>query len=172
MLRRQVSARDAALLFFIVLAAIYALYWRGLVYRPLGTTPGRGGGGMGGGRPVAVGREDVLVETLAGGEPGFRDGAGWAARFEGPNALALAPGGSLFVADSRNHRIRHVTPGGRVTTAAGGGDPGGLGPERLEIAEHVELGGEPGGQRRGTGASLAADDDRRAAGLHRLGQRR
>jgi sugar lactone lactonase YvrE len=128
MLRRQVSLKDAALLFFIVLAAIYALYWRGLVYRPPMKPPGMGGGGPpGGGRAAAMGREDVRVETLAGGEPGYRDGAGWAARFDGPNALALASDGTLFIADSRNHCIRRLAPGGKVTTEAGGGEPGGPG---------------------------------------------
>ena len=127
MLRRQVSIRDAALLFLVVLAAIYALYWRGLVYRPPMKPAARGGGGGGGGVPSAMGREDVRVETLAGGEPGYRDGAGWAARFNGPNALALSPDGTLFIADSRNHCIRRLAPGRRVTTEAGGGEPGGPG---------------------------------------------
>src|SRR5207248_10089464 len=47
--------------------------------------------------------------------------------FAGPNALALGRDGSLYVADSRNHRIRRVTREGVVSTVAGGSEPGGPG---------------------------------------------
>jgi sugar lactone lactonase YvrE len=69
----------------------------------------------------------VEVETVTGEGVGYRDGALWEARFCGPNALSLGPGGVLYVADSRNHRIRAVSPDGRVTTVAGGGEPDGAG---------------------------------------------
>ena len=62
------------------------------------------------------------VTTLAGkeGEAGTDDGVGAAARFNAPMGLALDPGtGDLLVADSGNHTIRRVTPGGEVTTLAG-----------------------------------------------------
>jgi hypothetical protein len=87
-----------------------------------------GGGGGGGGLPlVALGFEAVHVDTLAGDAPGYQDGPGWQARFCGPNALALAPDGTLFVADSRNHRIRKVLANGHVSTEAGGGPADGAG---------------------------------------------
>jgi sugar lactone lactonase YvrE len=39
-----------------------------------------------------------------------------------PNAkLALAPDGSIYIADAGNHRIRAMRPDGRVVTVAGGG---------------------------------------------------
>src|SRR5262249_23591665 len=86
-----------------------------------------GGGGGGPRRLIAVGRDDVQVDTLAGEVPGYEDGPGWRARFCGPSALALAPDGSLLVADSRNHPIRRVTRTGSGTTVAGGGPAGGPG---------------------------------------------
>ncbi|MGI9105009.1 MAG: gluconolaconase [Pyrinomonadaceae bacterium] len=62
--------------------------------------------------------------TLAGGAEGFADGAGAAARFHTPSALAIDASGNLYVADTGNHRIRKVTPEGVVTTLAGDGTAG------------------------------------------------
>ncbi len=68
--------------------------------------------------------EDGRVRTIAGGgEPGFRDGRGAEARFDTPCGIAVGADGSLFVADTGNHRIRRVTPDGEVTTIAGTGEP-------------------------------------------------
>ena len=74
---------------------------------------------------------DGTVTTLAGkagtatGEGwGNVDGTGAAARFAGPQALALAPDGTLVVADTDNGTLRRVTPAGVVTTIAdGAGQP-------------------------------------------------
>jgi sugar lactone lactonase YvrE len=67
--------------------------------------------------------KDGRVRTIAGGnEPGFRDGMGSEARFDTPCGLAIAPDGSLLVADTANHRIRRVTLDGNVTTIAGTGE--------------------------------------------------
>jgi DNA-binding beta-propeller fold protein YncE len=64
------------------------------------------------------------VGTLAGnGRPGWRDGYGRGAQFDGPMGLALEPRG-LLVADAYNDRIRLVTRAGFVTTLAGRGGPG------------------------------------------------
>lgn len=64
---------------------------------------------------------DGSVTTLAGsvGEPGSADGAGSAARFDRPMAVAADSGGTLFVADAGSHTVRRVTPDGTVTTLAG-----------------------------------------------------
>lgn len=67
---------------------------------------------------------DGSVSTLAGGSEGFADGAGGAASFNTPSALALGPDGNLYVADTGNNRIRKITPDGKVSTVAGNGSAG------------------------------------------------
>jgi sugar lactone lactonase YvrE len=62
-----------------------------------------------------------VVTTLAGspGVAGSADGMGTAARFSNPTGLALDLTGGLFVADTNNHTIRHITPAGETSTFAG-----------------------------------------------------
>jgi DNA-binding beta-propeller fold protein YncE len=128
MLKRQLSPRQVAIATIIVLAIVQGIYWRLLVYRPpTKPTPVAGGGPAAPTVPGEIGRQDVLVDTLAGGQPGYEDGPGWKARLNGPSALALEPGGTILVADSRNHRIRRVTDVGKVTTVAGSGPSEGMG---------------------------------------------
>lgn len=76
-----------------------------------------GGGDPGGGDPGEP--TPLQVTTLAGGTQGSADGTGAAAQFDGLNDLAVAPNGTIYVADTRNHRIRAITPTGTVTTFAG-----------------------------------------------------
>ncbi len=68
-----------------------------------------------------------VTSTLAGlaGEAGFADGAGAAARFNSPLALALDNAGNVYVADNSNQAIRKVTPAGVVSTLAGLGQTAG-----------------------------------------------
>jgi streptogramin lyase len=68
-----------------------------------------------------------MVTTLAGGVGviGTNDGPGTEARFNYPLGVAVDGTGSVYVADTYNHSIRKVTPGGVVTTLAG--SPGVLG---------------------------------------------
>lgn len=61
------------------------------------------------------------VRTLAGraGDSGSEDGTGDQARFYQPFGVAVDASGYVYVADTGNHTIRLITPGGRVTTLAG-----------------------------------------------------
>lgn len=63
---------------------------------------------------------DGVVSTLAGdGTEGTSDGIGSAARFYRPIDAAVASDGAIFVSDFGNHRIRHISPSGSVSTFAG-----------------------------------------------------
>jgi DNA-binding beta-propeller fold protein YncE len=75
---------------------------------------------------------DGHVFTLAGGERGFADGRGAAARFNTPSGLTVDANGTLYVADTGNNAIRRITPDGVVSTIAGdsvAGDRDGPGPQ-------------------------------------------
>lgn len=65
------------------------------------------------------------VSTLAGTAAGYAGDGGPAgeALLNQPAAAALAPDGSLVIADTVNNRVRRVTPSGIITTAAGVGTP-------------------------------------------------
>ena len=60
------------------------------------------------------------VTTLAGHNGyGYADGTGSAVKFATPNGVAVDGSGTVYVADSNNHKIRKITPAGEVTTLAG-----------------------------------------------------
>ena len=61
------------------------------------------------------------VETVAGGQRGFADGRGDAARFDTPSALAVDNSGAIYVADTANNAIRRISPDGQVATIGGDG---------------------------------------------------
>jgi hypothetical protein len=63
-------------------------------------------------------------ETVAGnGTVGFSGDGGPAARAQlnDPSGITFGPGGTLYIADSQNGRIRAVSPSGIITTIAGRG---------------------------------------------------
>lgn len=70
------------------------------------------------------------VSTIAGGgATGYRDGPGPGALFDTPSGVAVAPDGTIFVADTGNDLVRTIDPAGNVSTlgptwsgAAGEGD--------------------------------------------------
>lgn len=66
------------------------------------------------------------VGTLAGqpGVTGDTDGVGSLARFHEPWDIAVAPNGDLYVADTKNNKIRRIETNGNVTTVAGTGNFG------------------------------------------------
>jgi len=69
--------------------------------------------------------DNTTVSTLAGdGTGGNINGAGINARFNFPTGITMGPDGNLYVTDYYNHQVRKVTPGGEVTTIAGGGSAG------------------------------------------------
>lgn len=76
-----------------------------------------------------IGNKDTRVETKSTrrGLQGFQNGTGAVARFRGPDGLALASDGTLFVADPLNMYVRAVdtaSPDFTVRTAAGIGVSG------------------------------------------------
>lgn len=65
------------------------------------------------------------VSTIVGtGMPGFHDGNPVVAQFDRPRGIAIAQNGTIYIADSVNHRIRKISEDGRVSTIAGNGSPG------------------------------------------------
>ncbi|WP_041586038.1 Ig-like domain repeat protein [Terriglobus saanensis] len=81
--------------------------------------------------------------TLFAGIPTVADFAGdggpaSAGRFNNPLGLAIDSGGSLYIADQANHRIRMITAGGSLSTVAGTGVPRYNGDGGLAVAAQLQ----------------------------------
>ncbi len=75
--------------------------------------------------PARAQTTEYFATRYAGAEHANVDGPLASARFNQPAGLAMDHNGNLFVADTGNHTVRMITPGGLVTTLAG--SPGELG---------------------------------------------
>ena len=73
------------------------------------------------GRVTTVAGDQTTPETWI--RAGYADGPVDQARFNKPQAVAAAPDGTIYVADTSNHSIRRIRDG-QVTTVAGDGRPG------------------------------------------------
>jgi len=66
-----------------------------------------------------------MVSTIAGsGAEGSSDGIGAAASFYNPTGVAVDASGNVYIADTKNNKIRKITLGGIVSTFAGSGIQG------------------------------------------------
>jgi sugar lactone lactonase YvrE len=64
------------------------------------------------------------ITSIAGGVEGYAEGVEGQAQFNSPSGLALAPDGTLIVADTGNNRIRRIRIHGETSTVAGDGRAG------------------------------------------------
>jgi uncharacterized protein (TIGR03437 family) len=91
------------------------------------------------------------TRTIAGnGSPGDAGDGGQAAvaQLNQPGACTLDTAGNLFIADTGSHRIRKVTPTGRISTVAGTGSAGFSGDEGPATAAQLD-----------SPAGIAVEDD-------------
>lgn len=64
------------------------------------------------------------LQVVAGtGAAGFSGDGGPAvkAKLDTPNGMAVAPDGTIYVADTDNNRVRAISPSGMISTVAGNG---------------------------------------------------
>lgn len=82
-----------------------------------------------------------VISTYAGsGTVGSEGDGGTAigARFRNPRRIAVTANGTLYIADTGDHRIRRVAPNGTITAYAGTGNPGLSGDGALAVNAQLE----------------------------------
>ena len=100
---------------------------------------------FGGHRVIALDKDGKPTVLAGSGKKGSADGVGEQAEFNAPHNLAVAKDGTIYIADTSNHRVRKLDPKTRtVTTIAGGergyaGDGGPAKNARFDQAYHVAL---------------------------------
>ncbi|NEE19980.1 hypothetical protein G3M58_77665, partial [Streptomyces sp. SID7499] len=69
---------------------------------------------------------DGKISTVAGAGAGYRGDGGPAvsALLNCPREVAVDAAGSVYVTDAANHRVRVITPDGKIDTVAGTGTAG------------------------------------------------
>ena len=92
-----------------------------------------------------------IISTVAGNGTGGDGGPATAAGLSGPLAIAAAPDGSFYIADTGHNCIRRVGPDGIISTVAGNGTPGSSGDGGPAIAASLN---SPAGVAVGTDGSL------------------
>jgi serine/threonine protein kinase len=72
-----------------------------------------------------IGPEQIITTVAGTGTAGFSGDGRTAitAQFNEPRAVTVGPSGSLYIADTANHRVRVISGDGIVTTFAGTGQP-------------------------------------------------
>jgi RHS repeat-associated protein len=95
---------------------------------------------------------DGTITTVAGtGVPGFAgdDGPAALSQLSQPLGVAVAPDGTLYIADTGNNRVRQVGPDGIITTAVGTGTYGtsgdGLTAAQATLNSPVSVATDPSG---------------------------
>ncbi|HML16094.1 MAG TPA: hypothetical protein VK419_03675, partial [Bryobacteraceae bacterium] len=76
--------------------------------------------------PAICAAQNVVTTIAGNGISGFSGdgGAATSAELSVPSGVAVDSLGNVYIADSRNNRIRKVSPSGIITTVAGNGAPG------------------------------------------------
>lgn len=99
-----------------------------------------------------------IITTFAGnGTQGFGgdDGPAIAAQLSDPSGIAADLAGNLYIADTRNHRIRRVNSGGIISTFAGTGASGFNGDNQLATLARLYF---PNGVSVGNGGNVYISD--------------
>jgi sugar lactone lactonase YvrE len=94
---------------------------------------------FGSSRVRKVSPEGVITTVAGTGEEGFSgdNGPATQAKLKAPRGITVDPGGTLFIADRDNSRVRKVSPDGIITTVAGTGKEGFAGDGGLATAAQM-----------------------------------